>query len=395
MRKVTILGSTGSIGVQALDVMARHPDRFRIVSLTAHSNSELLRQQCLRLQPERAVLSEPEAARTLQHQLRAQGVATEVLCGADALVTVAQDASCDTVLAAIVGAAGLMPTLAAVKQGKRVLLANKEALVMAGDLFAATALHHQADIIPVDSEHNALFQCMPEGYRCLQKAPVQSIVLTASGGPLRLTPLDQLPQVTPEQAIKHPNWQMGQKISVDSATMMNKGLELIEAYYLFGLPLAQIEVLLHPQSVVHSMVRYVDGSVLAQLGQPDMRTALAHALAWPQRIFSGVDWLDLVGSSPLEFDVVDEVRYPCMTLAKQALHTGGTAMTILNAANEIAVAQFLQRGLRFTDIATVIDHTLNKLTITVADSVETVQNADLLAREEARNFAGVMQNTQV
>ncbi len=386
---VTILGATGTIGINTLSVLQQHPEQYTVIALTAQRNVEVLFQQCLQYQPCYAVMVEQQAAQQLQQRLQAVGSKTEVLAGAEHLSTVAQLSEVGVVMAAIVGGAGLVPTLAAAQAGKRVLLANKEALVMSGQLFMDAVHQHHAELLPIDSEHNAIFQCLPAPN--LQHSPnfhlnasgVQKILLTASGGPFRNYPLDQLSTVTPEQACAHPTWNMGRKISVDSATMMNKGLEVIEACWLFAAYPEQVEVILHPQSVIHSMVAYVDGSVLAQLGNPDMRTPIAHALAYPQRISSGVKPLNLVEIAKLEFMEMDFKRFPCLTLAYQALRTGGTATTILNAANEIAVAAFLERRLKFTQIASVIEQTLAQLPVQAAASLNIILETDQLARQTA------------
>ena len=379
---VTILGSTGSIGVNTLDVLQRHPDRFRVVALTAHQDVETLLQQCLSCEPEYAVMADPKAADRLRGRLRAAGRPVEVLAGGEGLEQVAALPEVAYVMAAIVGAAGLLPTLAAARAGKRVLLANKEALVMAGPLFMEAVREHGAELLPIDSEHNAVFQCLPPGFAAdgLEACGVRRILLTGSGGPFRITPLEQLPDVTPDQACAHPNWRMGRKISVDSATMMNKGLEVIEAHWLFAAPPDCIEVVIHPQSVIHSMVEYQDGSVLAQLGHPDMRTPIAHALAWPQRLASGVTALDFTRLAPLEFQAPDFARFPCLRLAFAALDAGGTAPAILNAANEIAVQTFLDQRLRFTDIAAVVEWTLERVSPQGVNTLATILADDARAR---------------
>lgn len=384
---ITILGSTGSIGVSTLDVIARQPDRFKVTALTASKAIDQLYQQCLQFQPDYAVLVDAEAADTLRQRLRQDAPRIKVLGGAEALVQVAGLDNADYVMAAIVGSAGLLPTLAAVRQGKRVLLANKEALVMAGELFMQEVRHHQAVLLPVDSEHNAIFQCMPAGFRPGQDTPdaVEHILLTASGGPFRTRPLQELERVTPEQACAHPNWDMGRKISVDSATMMNKGLEVIEACWLFSLDVEQIQIVIHPQSVIHSLVQYRDGSVLAELGEPDMRTPIAHALAWPGRVASGVGNLNLIEIGRLDFEKPDYQRFPCLALAHQAWKTGGTASAVLNAANEEAVQAFLDGKLAFTSIAQVIEKTLEHTTIQPVDSLDVVLHADAAARVNARS----------
>ena len=388
IQQITVLGATGSIGVSTLDVLARHPERYAVFALTADRKWQILATQCLEHNPRYAVLNDETSALALAQELRRQGCKTEVLQGADALAQVASHDDVHVVMAAIVGAAGLLPTLAAVKAGKKVLLANKEALVMAGGLFTRAVVEHGATLLPIDSEHNAIFQCLPNhraNYLAdgLQSSGVRKILLTASGGPFRNTPLADLKSVTPEQACAHPNWSMGQKISVDSATMLNKGLELIEACWLFNTRPDQVQVVIHPQSVIHSMVEYVDGSVLAQLGNPDMRTPIAHALAWPERIASGVASLDIIATARLDFSAPDYERFPCLALAQQAAARGATAPTILNAANEIAVAAFLQRRIRFDQIAQVIASVLDKQEVIEPDSLALVIASDQLARDFA------------
>ncbi len=385
---VTILGSTGSIGVSTLDVLQRHADRFRVVALTANRNVESLLQQCLTHEPDFAVMADPVAAERLHDRLRAVDRPVEVLAGAAGLERVAALPEVDQVMAAIVGAAGLLPTLAAARARKRVLLANKEALVMAGPLFMATVRERGAELLPIDSEHNAVFQCLPPEFSTagLAAVGVRRILLTGSGGPFRVTPLERLPDVTPEQACAHPNWSMGRKISVDSATMMNKGLEVIEAHWLFDAPPEQIEVVVHPRSVIHSMVEYEDGSVLAQLGNPDMRTPIAHALAWPRRMDSGVAFLDFARLGRLEFEAPDFARFPCLRLAFAALVRGGTTPAILNAANEVAVQAFLERRIRFTDIAVVVEHVLERVSGHEADALAGILDDDARARAVARDW---------
>lgn len=386
-RRLTILGSTGSIGASTLDVVARHPDRFRVFALAAHRQWQRLLEQCRRFRPEVAVLVDADAARLLGQAVASEGIPTRVLAGEAALGEVATAPEADTVMAAIVGAAGLGPTLAAAKAGKRVLLANKEALVMSGALFMQAVRENGALLLPIDSEHNAVFQSMPQGDgRNLAALGVRRILLTASGGPFRTRPLESLESVTPDEACAHPNWVMGRKISVDSATMMNKGLEVIEAHWLFNAAPEQIEVVIHPQSVIHSMVEYVDGSVLAQLGNPDMRTPIAHALGYPERIDSGVEPLDLFRVARLDFEAPDPVRFPCLRLAYEALHAGGTAPAVLNAANEIAVAAFLDGRLPFLRIAPLIEEVLQRVPVQPADCMEGVLAADRRAREEARRL---------
>lgn len=390
LQQVTVLGATGSIGVSTLDVLARHPERYSVFALTADRKWQVLATQCLQHNPRYAVLNDDSAAIALAEELRRQGCKTEVLQGADALAQVSSHADVHVVMAAIVGAAGLLPTLAAVKAGKKVLLANKEALVMAGGLFTRAVAEHGATLLPIDSEHNAIFQCLPN-HRTdylvdgLQSSGVRKILLTASGGPFRNTPLADLKTVTPEQACAHPNWSMGQKISVDSATMLNKGLELIEACWLFNTRPEQVQVVIHPQSVIHSMVEYVDGSVLAQLGNPDMRTPIAHALAWPERIASGVASLDIITTARLDFSAPDYERFPCLRLAQQAAARTATAPTILNAANEVAVAAFLERKIRFDQIAQIIADVLDKQEVIEPDSLELVIASDQAARRLAQS----------
>ena len=385
LKGVTILGATGSIGVSTLDVLARHPQRYRVVALTANTQAEGLFEQCQRFHPEVAVLRDPAAATRLEDMIRRAGLRIQVLAGAEALETVARDPGSDIVMAAIVGAAGLLPVLEAVRAGKRVLLANKEPLVMSGPVLMQEARRSGAEILPIDSEHNAIFQCMPAGYRTGDKpAGVRRILLTCSGGPFRATPAEALRNVTPDEACAHPRWAMGRKISVDSATLMNKGLELIEACRLFDVTPDQVQIVIHPQSVIHSMVEYTDGSVLAQLGNPDMRTPIAHALAWPERIESGVRQLDLFEIARLDFAPPDLKRFPCLRLAQAAAQAGGTAPAILNAANEVAVNAFLEGHIRFTQIAEVIEYTL----AVVQESDEATLESILASDQCARNAAG-------
>lgn len=387
---VAVLGSTGSIGVSTLDVLGRHPDRFRVVALSARRNVEGLLQQCLDHAPDYAVMVDADAAEQLYRRLRTAGRAVEVLAGAAGLERIAALPTVTTVMAAIVGAAGLLSTLAAAHAGKRVLLANKEALVMAGPLLMAAVRANGAELLPIDSEHNAIFQCLPPRFATegLEQLGVRRILLTGSGGPFRTTPLEQLRAVTPEQACAHPNWRMGRKISVDSATMMNKGLEVIEAHWLFAAPRAQIEVVIHPQSVVHSMVEYTDGSVLAQLGHPDMRTPIAHALAWPQRLESGAAFLDFAQLRPLEFQPPELARFPCLRLAFAALATGGTAPAILNAANEIAVQAFLDQRISYPDIAALVEHVLERVPAHEVNTLATILADDAQARAVASERIG-------
>ena len=362
MQALTVLGSTGSIGTSTLDVVSRHPDRYRVFALTANGRVDELAAQCARFAPRYAVVADPAAAPGLADRLAASGCATEVLAGPQALEEVAAHREVDAVMAAIVGAAGLRPAVAAARAGKRILLANKESLVMAGEVFLRACREGGASVLPIDSEHNAVFQCLPPGARTGVPAPgVSRILLTASGGPFRRASVAEMAAATPEQACAHPNWSMGRKISVDSATMMNKGLELIEAHYLFGLPESRLDVVVHPQSIVHSLVEYADGSMLAQLGNPDMRTPIAHALAHPERIGSGVASLSLAAVGRLEFEDPDMQRFPCLRLAHEALRAGAGAPCVLNAANEVAVAAFLGRGIRFTEIAEVNGRALEAL----------------------------------
>lgn len=386
-QKITVLGSTGSIGVSTLDVIARHPGRYQAYALTANSKHEALYAQCLQFRPRYAVMLDETGAEILAGKIKAAGLPTEVLTGVAALEQVASLPEVDAVMAAIVGAAGMRSALAAAQTGKRVLLANKETLVMAGHLFMAAVHQHGATLLPIDSEHNAIFQCMPAGFaQGLSAVGVTKILLTASGGPFRNFSIEQLAHVTPEQALNHPNWVMGPKITVDSATLMNKGLEVIEAHWLFGASAQQIEVVIHPQSVVHSLVQYNDGSVLAELGNPDMRTPIAHALAWPERIESGVSPLDLFATARLDFQRPDTQRFPCLRLAFDALKREGTAPAILNAANEVAVAAFLQNKLAFMDIPRLIEGVLENAAINPAEQIEDVVSADAAARIAAQEW---------
>lgn len=392
MKSVTILGSTGSIGLSTLDVLSLHPEKFKVYALTANQSVETMLQQCLQFQPEIAVMLDAKAADKLAEALRKEGCNTVVKSGTQSLEDVSSSSRTDIVVAAIVGAAGLLPTLAAAKAGKRILLANKEALVMSGALFMKTVAENGATLLPVDSEHNAIWQCLPVAntqHHDFNGKGVRKIILTASGGPFRDYELDKLEEVTPEQAVAHPNWSMGQKISVDSATMMNKGLEVIEAHWLFGLQSQQIEVVLHRQSVIHSMVDYDDGSVLAQMGNPDMRTPITNTLSWPERIASGVAPLDLVKVGRLDFSEADFSRFPCLRLAYKALNDGGTATAILNAANEVAVQAFLDEQIRFTDIAKIIEDVLTELPIHEASSLEQILADDAAARDLAMSKIGL------
>ena len=387
LRGVTVLGSTGSIGVNTLDVIARHPTRFRVIALSANEQVERLFEQCTQFNPQYAVLPSEEGAERLTRKIRAAGLSTEALVGTDALENVAALPEVDCVMAAIVGAAGLKPTLAAVRAGKTVLLANKESLVMSGALFMQAVKQSGARLLPIDSEHNAIFQALPRNYADgLGSVGVTRILLTASGGPFRNTPPERLQDVTPDQACAHPNWVMGRKISVDSATMMNKGLEVIEAHWLFNAAPDAIEVVVHPQSVIHSMVAFSDGSVIAQLGNPDMRTPIAYGLGFPERIEAGVEPLDLARIARLDFEPLDRKRFPCVDLAYHAMRAGGTSSTILNAANEVAVAAFLDGKLRFTDIAGAIAETMERINMSVVSSLDDVFAADWEARVMAREI---------
>lgn len=388
MKGICILGATGSIGVSTLDVVARHPDKYRVVALTANGNIDALYEQCLAHRPEYAVIANENNLEAFKAKLVGSEIADiKVLAGAKALETVATLDNVDSVMAAIVGAAGLLPSLAAAKAGKTVLLANKEALVMSGQIFMQAVKDAGASLLPIDSEHNAIFQCMPAGYITGQTAKqARRILLTASGGPFRRTPIADLDSVTPDQAVAHPKWDMGRKISVDSATMMNKGLELIEACLLFNMDPDDIQVVIHPQSIIHSMVDYVDGSVLAQMGNPDMRTPIAHAMAWPERFDSGVAPLDIFQVAHMDFEQPDLQRFPCLRLAYEAIKAGGIMPTVLNAANEIAVDAFLNEKVRFTDIAKIIERSMAKFSPVAADTLEKVLQADHDARVVAQNI---------
>ena len=393
VKQVAILGSTGSIGVNTLDVIRAHPERFKVVALTAAKQIERLAEQCIEFKPVIAVVADAAGAAQLTRLLQDKKTATQVLYGPQALVSAVTESGCDTVMAAIVGAAGLVPALAAAQAGKRVLLANKEALVMSGNLFMQAMKAGGGELLPIDSEHNAIFQCLPDRFTInpADHLGVEELWLTASGGPFRDKSIADLAGITPEQACAHPNWVMGRKISVDSATMMNKGLEVIEAFWLFGLPLEKIKVLIHPQSVVHSMVRYRDGSVLAQMGQPDMRTPIAYGLAWPERIDAGVAPLNLTQLAGLSFTEPNFNQFPCLSLAFAAAKAGGTAPAVLNAANEVAVAAFLDNGLPYLSIPNVVEHCLNALPPVAADSLETILEADALARQTANQFIHAIQ----
>jgi len=384
---VTVLGATGSIGMSTLDVLQRHPQRYRVVALSANTEVDRMADLCRTHHPQMAVMADSQAAERLRERLRAIDADIEVLAGAVGLETIAAHPESDYVMAAIVGAAGLVPALAAVRAGKRLMLANKEALVMSGQLFMDEVRRHKAELLPVDSEHNAILQCLPHKHDDdLEALGINRILLTASGGPFRDFSLDALQGVTPAQACAHPNWDMGPKISVDSATMMNKGLEVIEACWLFGLAPDKVQVVIHPQSVVHSMVEYVDGSILAQMGSPDMRTPIAYALAWPERIAAGVKRLDLFDVARLDFTAPDVKRFPCLRLAYEAMARGGTATTVLNAANEIAVQAFLDERLPFTAIPEVVEATLEKLPVMEASSLEVILEQDAHARQWAQDL---------
>ncbi|MDW5376323.1 1-deoxy-D-xylulose-5-phosphate reductoisomerase [Halomonas sp. HP20-15] len=386
-QRVTVLGATGSIGVSTLDVLARHPDRYRVHALTAGHRREALLEQCLQHRPALAVLAAELDAAWLRERLETAGLDTEVRAGETALAEAAEAAEVDVVMAAIVGAAGLLPTLAAVRAGKRVLLANKEALVMSGALFMDAVERHGATLLPIDSEHNAIYQCLPPGRRDgLGEAGVEQLLLTASGGPFRGWTAEQLRTVTPEQACAHPNWSMGRKISVDSATLMNKGLELIEACWLFAARPEQIQVVVHPQSVIHSMAAYSDGSVIAQLGNPDMRTPIAFGLAWPERIDAGVARLDLFEVARLDFEPPDEAAFPCLRLAREAMAAGGTAPAVLNAANEVAVEAFLEGRLAFTAIGEVVEAVLAAREVQPAHELDMILVEDARARQDAARW---------
>lgn len=385
MQQVCVLGATGSIGISTLDVIERHSDRYQTFALAAYSNAEKLFSLCQKHRPRYAVLAAEWAATDFQARLNASDLDTELLVGASALVSVAEHEEVDIVMAAIVGAAGLQPNLAAIKKGKKVLLANKESLVMSGALFMNEARKSGATLLPIDSEHNAIYQALPDNYRCGQRvgADIKRLLLTASGGPFRGFSLEQLNLVTPEQACAHPNWSMGPKISVDSASLMNKGLELIEACWLFDVQSSRVDVHIHPQSIVHSMVEYTDGSVIAQLGQPDMRTPIAYGLAWPERIDAGVSSLDLFTHNRLDFEAPDVERFPCLTLAKEAFDAGGSACTVLNAANEVAVEAFLKGNISFVSIPDIIREALDVSDIVALNHIDDVLVADQAARRAA------------
>lgn len=392
IRQITVLGSTGSIGESTLDVIARHPDRFQAFALTANHSVEKMLAQCQRFQPRFAVMLDTASAGQLADAIKAAGIRTEVLAGIESLEKVASLPEVDAVMAAIVGAAGIRPTFAAARTGKLVLLANKETLVMAGRIFMDLVKQHNATLLPIDSEHNAIYQSLPHHFNGnLVAAGISRILLTASGGPFRRVPLESLASVTPEQACAHPNWDMGQKISVDSATMMNKGLEVIEAHWLFEAPPEKIQVVIHPQSVIHSMVAYVDGSVIAQLGNPDMRTPIAHAMGFPERIESGVSALDMFKVAHLDFEEPDFKKFPCLKLAYQALAAGGNMPAVLNAANEIAVESFLKRRMPFTAIPAMIAHAMETVRQEEMVTLDDVLKTDTLARDVARNWLANLQ----
>ena len=384
VRNITILGSTGSVGISTLDVVARHPNRYQVIALTANKSTDKMLEQCRIFRPRYAVMLDPVSAENLRTEVCTAGINTEILCGVESLEKVASLPEVDIVMAAIVGAAGIRPTFAAALTGKYVLLANKETLVMAGHIFMNVVKENHATLLPIDSEHNAIFQSLPREFTGDHtKAGVRRILLTASGGPFRQTSLVDMEHVTPEQACNHPNWVMGQKISVDSATMMNKGLELIEAHWLFDAAPEQIQVVIHPQSIIHSMVEYVDGSVLAQLGNPDMRTPIAHALAYPERIECGVTPLDIFKVAQLDFEAPDFSKFPCLGLAYKALASGGSAPAILNAANEVAVEAFLKSRIPFTAIPSMIEQVMQAINPKDIFTLEDVLTADSLAREAA------------
>ena len=387
---IGILGATGSIGLSTLDVIARHPDSFEVIALTANTDWEAMAKLCGQYSPAYAVMADETAASQLASHLRQQKSSTQVLSGVDALCKVASLSEVDYLMAAIVGAAGLLPTLAAARAGKRILLANKESLVMAGELFMQLVREHKAELLPIDSEHNAIFQCLPAGFPVgVQHTGVRRLLLTASGGPFRTMPLDHLRDVTPEQACAHPNWVMGRKISVDSATMMNKGLEVIEACWLFGVPPDKVQVVVHPESIVHSMVQYEDGSVLSQMGNPDMRTPIAYGLGFPQRIDSGVESLDLFAVASLHFEEPDFHRFPCLRLAYEASRQGGTLPAVLNAANEMAVAAFLDRKIGFCQIPNLVEDALSHAIAQPASTLDVVLAADAWAREYSGEWLGM------
>ncbi len=390
MQQVVILGATGSIGSSTLSVIAQHPDKYSVLAVSANTDVEKLKDICKRVSPQVAILSGLKPCSNLTAEFEA--LKTQLLFGEQALCDMAAHPNCDVVMAAIVGAAGLPSSLAAANAGKKVLLANKESLVIAGELFLNAVIENNAQLLPIDSEHNAIFQCLPQNFKRshLAESGIRKVLLTGSGGPFRNVPLDELEQKTPEQAVAHPNWTMGKKISVDSATMMNKGLELIEACHLFGLKAKDVEVVIHPQSVIHSMVSYIDGSVIAQMGQPDMRTPIGYGLAWPERIETGVEPLDFFAVSQLDFEQPDLNRYPCLGLAYRAFELGGTAPAALNAANEISVAAFLQNRIKFTDIAKVNQFVLEEVVVQAVESLEQLLMVDQTARKMASKYIETM-----
>ena len=394
MKGLCILGATGSIGISTLDVVTRHPEQYKVVALTANTNVHKLYDQCVSYRPEYAVVVDETEASVFKDKIKNSAISeTKVLVGTKALEFVSTLDNVDSVMAAIVGAAGLLPSLAAAKAGKTVLLANKEALVMSGDIFMQAIVESGAKLLPIDSEHNAIFQCMPSGYTAGESPKqVRRILLTASGGPFRETPLEQLHQVTVEQAVAHPKWDMGRKISVDSATMMNKGLELIEACLLFNLSADDIEVVIHKQSIIHSMVDYVDGSVLAQMGNPDMRTPIAHAMAWPERFDSGVLPLNIFEVGQMDFEKPSLERFPCLRLAYHAIKAGGIIPTVLNAANEVAVDEFLNKRIKFTDIPVIIEQCMTRFSADSADSLEIILQVDQQAREQSHQIIQATSN---
>lgn len=390
MKRITVLGATGSIGKNTLAILDQHRDKFEVFALSARSQLDLLFKQCLDFNPKFVVVANEHDAKKLITELKNTKLNTTVLHGESALEEVASAPEVDYVMSAIVGAAGLMPTLAAARSGKTILLANKESLVMSGELFMNIVQEFKATLLPVDSEHNAIFQCLPQDYHTGKRPHyVEKITLTASGGPFRELPLAQFEDITPERAIAHPNWSMGAKISVDSATMMNKGLEVIEAYWLFNVPIAELDVIIHPQSIIHSLVSFHDGSTLAQLGNPDMKTPIAYALSWPKRITTKVKHLNLHEIAKLTFEAVDVARFPCLELAFSAIKAGGTATAILNAANESTVAAFLDKKIKFTDIFKINAAVLEKMTIAKADSIETIRAADKEARAVTMQLVSV------
>ncbi len=394
MKGLCVLGATGSIGVSTLDVAARHPHLYKIVALTANTNIDDLFEQCLVHQPQYVVVVDGGKAQGFRDKISNSPIShIKVLTGAKALEEVATLDEVDSVMAAIVGAAGLLPSLAAAKAGKTVLLANKEALVMSGGIFMDAVSASGAHLLPIDSEHNAIFQCMPAHYQTgTDGKQVRRILLTASGGPFREMPIEQMANVTPEQAVAHPNWDMGKKISVDSATMMNKGLEMIEACLLFNMLPDQIQVVIHPQSVIHSMVDYVDGTVLAQMGNPDMRIPIAHAMAWPERFDSGATQLNIFDVRRMDFEEPNLERFPCLRLAYKAINAGGTMPAVLNAANEIAVEAFLDRRIKFTDIPVIIEHCMDAIAVAVADTLAVILDHDQQARVVAKQVIADMVN---